>query len=231
MSDNKDKVKGCVHPEDSWTDYGCGDCGDYADNNGCRGPRGKVDIKTMSNYKVPTVQLREAYNRTLKEANFCGSASFHCGPEYNGASYVLCQECPLNKTNCDDKHDVKYWGRWWKELTGEKDNNEANDSDLLKKSDIDNTVKVTTNWVYQVILDYERCLANNIDLRNSYIKTRFYGISLTGLGEGSRTAFELYEEKDGSNIYSKDNPPPVVRIPNETIRTLIPVKQIICKNI
>lgn len=45
MSDNKDKVKGCVHPEDSWLNYGCGDCGDYADNNGCRGPRGRMDIK------------------------------------------------------------------------------------------------------------------------------------------------------------------------------------------
>ena len=91
--------------------------------------------------------------------------------------------------------------------------------------------KVTTNWVYQVILDYERCLANNINLRNSYIKTRFYGIPLTELGEGSRTAFELYEEKNGNKVYSKDNPPPIVRIPNETIKTIIPVKQIVCQNI
>ena len=36
--------KGCVHPEDSWTNYGCGDCGDYANKNGCRGPRGLTSI-------------------------------------------------------------------------------------------------------------------------------------------------------------------------------------------
>ena len=47
MPDNTNKVKGRVHPEDSWTDYGCGDCGDYADNNGCRGPRGKVDLSSI----------------------------------------------------------------------------------------------------------------------------------------------------------------------------------------
>ena len=32
--------KGCVHLEDSWTKYWCGDCGDYAQRCGCRGPRG-----------------------------------------------------------------------------------------------------------------------------------------------------------------------------------------------
>ena len=47
MPNNKDKVKGCVHPEDSWLNYGCGDCGDYADNNGCRGPREKVDLSSV----------------------------------------------------------------------------------------------------------------------------------------------------------------------------------------
>lgn len=41
MSDKENKVKGCVRPEESWTNYGCGDCGDYANNNGCRGPRGE----------------------------------------------------------------------------------------------------------------------------------------------------------------------------------------------
>lgn len=87
----------------------------------------------MSNYKVLNVQLREAYNRTLKEANFRGSAPFFCGPGYNDASYVLCQECPLNKTDCEEKHDVEYWRQWWKELTGEEDN----DTDLLKKADTD----------------------------------------------------------------------------------------------
>lgn len=34
-----------------------------------------------------------------------------------------------------------------------------------------------------------------------------------------------------SYLIFNDNPPPIVRIPNETIRTLIPVKQIICKDI
>lgn len=84
-----------------------------------------MNIKTMNNYKNPSMQLREAYNRTLKNANFRGSASFCCGPEDNGSSYVLCQECPLNKTDCGEGHDVKYWRQWWKELTGEEDNSEA----------------------------------------------------------------------------------------------------------
>lgn len=80
-----------------------------------------MNIKTMNNYKNPSMQLREAYNRTLKNANFRGSASFCCGPEDSGSSYVLCQECPLNKTDCEERHDVKYWRQWWKELTGEGD--------------------------------------------------------------------------------------------------------------
>ena len=110
MPDSKNKVKGCVHPEDSWTDYGCGDCGDYADNNGCRGPRGKVDL-------------------------------------------------------------------------------------------------------------------------SSIIGISFYGIPLTKLGNGPTTVFELYEEKEGSNIYSKDNLPPIVKVPNETIKAMIPVKQVVCQDI
>ena len=133
MPNDKDKVKGCVYPEDSWNNYGCDDCGDYADNNGCRDPRERTNIKTMNNYQNPSVQLREAYNRTLKEAEFRGSAPFCCGPGDNGSSYVLCQECPLSETNqygpCVIRHDVKYWRQWWKELTGEEDN----DVDLLKK--------------------------------------------------------------------------------------------------
>ena len=44
-----------------------------------------MNIKTMNNYKNPSMQLREAYNRTLKNANFRGSASFCCGPEDNGS--------------------------------------------------------------------------------------------------------------------------------------------------
>lgn len=36
------KVDQCAHPEDDWDHYGCGDCGEYADKNGCRGPKGNV---------------------------------------------------------------------------------------------------------------------------------------------------------------------------------------------
>lgn len=108
-----------------------------------------MNIKTMSNYKVPNVQLREAYNRTLKEANSRGSASFCCGPGYNDSSYVLCKECPLSKTDCEDKHDVKYWRHWWKELTGEEDNN----ADLLKKVDMDNIVKVVSKEEAREVFD------------------------------------------------------------------------------
>lgn len=61
MSDNKDKVKGCVHPEDSWFNYGCGDCGDYADNNGCRGPRGKMDISSES-FTVSCINPENIWN-------------------------------------------------------------------------------------------------------------------------------------------------------------------------
>lgn len=142
MSDNKGKVKGCVHPEDSWTDYGCGDCGDYADNSGCRGPRGKVDL----------------------------------------SSIVI-------------------------------------------------TNKVTTNWVYRVVLDWGELASHRISLANSYMGASFFGIPITKLGNGPATVFELYEEKDGSNIYSKDNVPPIVKVPNETIKAMIPVKPIICQNV
>ena len=142
MPDNTNKVKGRVHPEDSWTDYGCGDCGDYADNNGCRGPRGKVDL----------------------------------------SSIVI-------------------------------------------------TNKTTTNWVYQVVLDLEKLVSNHISLPNSYIGISFYGIPLIKLGNGPTTVFELYEEKEGSNIYSKDNLPPIVKVPNETIKAMIPVKQVVCQDI
>lgn len=82
----------------------------------------------MNNCKVPSVQLQEAYNRTLKEVELRGSASFCCGPGDNGASYVSCQECPLNKTDCEEKHDAKYWRQWWKELTGEEDPEDAPNS-------------------------------------------------------------------------------------------------------
>lgn len=97
----------------------------------------------MNNCKVPSAPLREAYNRTLKGVELRGSASFCCGPGDNGASYVSCQECPLNKTDCGEKHDAKYWRQWWKELTGEEDN----DTDLLKKADTDNTPEDAPNSV------------------------------------------------------------------------------------
>lgn len=76
----------------------------------------------MSNYQNPSVQLREAYNRTLKGAEFSGSASFCCGPGDDGVTYILCQECPLNRTDCEEKHNAEYWRQWWKVLTGEEDN-------------------------------------------------------------------------------------------------------------
>lgn len=138
MFNNKDKVKGCVHPEDSWTDYGCGDCGDYANNNGCRGPRGKVDLSS---------------------------------------------------------------------------------------------IVTTINWVYRVVLDGDKCIANNINLRSSYVKTIFFGIPLTKLGYGSETVFQLYEEMGGVPVYTEENPAPIVRIPNETIKAMIPVKQVVCQDI
>lgn len=38
--DEEECVCGCVHPEDTWTKWWCGDCGAYANYSGCRGPRG-----------------------------------------------------------------------------------------------------------------------------------------------------------------------------------------------
>ena len=112
----------------------------------------------MSNYQHPSVQLREAYNRTLKEAEFSGSASFHCGPEDNGSSYVLCQECPLNKTDCENKHDVKYWRQWWKELIGEEDSvshmatlEEAKDILDSQLAKIDHMVNPKFKMVYSLL--------------------------------------------------------------------------------
>ena len=52
-------AKGCVHPEDSWTKYWCGDCGDYADRCGCRGPRGYSvsDLYGREKAKVPVTAI------------------------------------------------------------------------------------------------------------------------------------------------------------------------------
>lgn len=112
----------------------------------------------MNNCKVPSVQLREAYNRTLKEAEFSGSASFYCGPGDNGSSYVLCQECPLNKTDCEEKHDATYWRQWWKELTGEEDSvshmatlEEAKDVLDSKLAEIDDVVNSKFKMVYNLL--------------------------------------------------------------------------------
>lgn len=91
--------------------------------------------------------------------------------------------------------------------------------------------KTISCWVYWVVLDLEKLVANHIGLPNSYIGISFYGIPLTKLGNGPTTVFELYEEKESSNIYSKDNLPPIVKIPNETIKAMIPVKQVVCQDI
>lgn len=93
------------------------------------------------------------------------------------------------------------------------------------------TNKITTNWVYRVVLDLEKLASNHISLSNSYIGISFHGIPLTKLGNGPITVFGLYEEKEGSNIYSKDNLPPIVQVPNATIKAMIPVKQVVCQDI
>ena len=140
MSAKENKVKGCVHPEDSWTDYGCGDCGDYANNNGCRGPRGKVDLSSI-------------------------------------------------------------------------------------------VITTNWNWVYRVVLDLEELASYRISLANSYIGASFFGIPLTKLGYGNTTVFQLYKEKDGKSVYTIGNRPPIVEVPNETIKAMIPVKQVVCQDI
>lgn len=103
----------------------------------------------MSTYKVPSTELRNAYKRTLKAANFCGTSSFYCGPGYNCDTYVLCKDCPLNQTDCEENHDAQYWRQWWKDLTGEEDN----DVDLLKKVDTDNIVKMASKEEAKEIFD------------------------------------------------------------------------------
>ena len=118
----------------------------------------------MNNCKVPSVQLQEAYNRTLKGVEFRGSASFCCGPGDNGASYVSCQECPLNKTDCGEKHDAKYWRQWWKELTGEEDN----DTDLAPEDAPNSVPHMATFEEAKDVLDSQ--LAEIDDVVNSKFK-------------------------------------------------------------
>lgn len=93
--------------------------------------------------------------------------------------------------------------------------------------------KVKTGWVYQVILGKAECSANNINLRSSCIKDIFFGIPLTKLGEGPNTVFQLYMKNDGENvyIYEMDDHPPIVDIPNETIKAMIPVKLVTYQDI
>lgn len=97
----------------------------------------------------------------------------------------------------------------------------------------ENEVKNKTNtcWVYRVVLDWADLAFHRISLADSYIGNSFFGIPLTKLGNGPATVFELYEEKEGSNIYSKDNLPPIVKVPNETIKAMIPIKQVVCQDI
>lgn len=54
---------------------------------------------------------------------------------------------------------------------------------------------------------------------------------LTKLGYGSKTVFQLYEEINGVPVYTEKNPAPIVKIPNETIKAMIPVKQVVCQDI
>lgn len=91
--------------------------------------------------------------------------------------------------------------------------------------------KVTTEWIYRVVLDCEELAFHRISLENSYIGISFLGIPLTKLGYGNTTVFQLYEEKNGKSVYTMENRPPVVELPNATIKALIPVKQIVCQNI
>ena len=93
------------------------------------------------------------------------------------------------------------------------------------------TNKVTTEWVYRVVLDWGELASHRISLADSYIGISFFGTPLTKLGYGNTTVFQLYEEKDGKSVYTMKNRPPVVEIPNETIKALIPIKQIACMNV
>lgn len=91
--------------------------------------------------------------------------------------------------------------------------------------------KLTTEWVYRVVLDCIELTFRRISLENSYIGISFLGTPLTKLGYGNTTVFQLYEEKNGKSVYTMENRPPVVELPNETIKAMIPVKQIVCQDI
>jgi RimJ/RimL family protein N-acetyltransferase len=65
------EIKGCVHPEDSWTNYGCGDCGEYVTYCGCRGPRGngeKEMIEEMAKEICNVCYERQGTNTRWCEA-------------------------------------------------------------------------------------------------------------------------------------------------------------------
>lgn len=91
--------------------------------------------------------------------------------------------------------------------------------------------KVTTEWVYRVVLDWAVLASHRISLANSYIGNSFQGTPLTKLGYGNTTVFQLYEEKDGESVYTMENRPPIVKVPNETIRAMIPIKQVVCQDV
>ena len=91
--------------------------------------------------------------------------------------------------------------------------------------------KVITCWVYRVVLDLDELAYRRISLADSYIGISFQGTPLTKLGYGNTTVFQLYEEKDGESVYTMKNRPPVVEVPNETIKAMIPIKQIVCQKL
>lgn len=91
--------------------------------------------------------------------------------------------------------------------------------------------KMSICWVYRVVLDLDELAYRRISLADSYIGISFFGTPLTKLGYGNTTVFQLYEEKDGESVYTMKNRPPVVEVPNETIKAMIPVKQIACMDV
>lgn len=65
---NKKEIKGCVHPEDSCTNYGCGDCGENVTYNGCRGPRGNGEKEMIEEMAKDLEKVeKETYSKIVKE--------------------------------------------------------------------------------------------------------------------------------------------------------------------
>lgn len=59
--------KGCVHPEDNWTNYHCGDCGDYANNCGCSGPKGSYTKKQVEEIAKNLKELAKIIRTILED--------------------------------------------------------------------------------------------------------------------------------------------------------------------